>query len=113
VTFEDGDNRAMATDRTDVMLSVFAATNRRDFDAALAETAPDVVVDFSVSNSPYRGVNHITGRGAGRGIEVDARGGHVSEVVTKAAAHEALPERGRGAPCACPEKHGPKEVSGD
>jgi hypothetical protein len=22
----------------------------------LAETAPDVVVDFSVSNSPYRGV---------------------------------------------------------
>jgi hypothetical protein len=42
VTFEDGDNRAMATDRTDVMLRVFAAINRRDFDAALAETAPDV-----------------------------------------------------------------------
>jgi hypothetical protein len=31
VTFEDGDNRAMATDRTDVMLRVFAAINRRDF----------------------------------------------------------------------------------
>jgi hypothetical protein len=32
VTFEDGDNRAMTTDRTDVMLRVFAAINRRDFD---------------------------------------------------------------------------------
>jgi hypothetical protein len=28
-------------------------------------------------------VNHITGRGACRGIEVDARGGHVWEVVAE------------------------------
>jgi ketosteroid isomerase-like protein len=103
----------------EVVLRIFDAINRGDIEAAITETAPDVIVDFSASHSPYHGVyegreavgkfwsdwlgaweqlhwqpedlreappgrvvlvNHLTGRGAGSGIEIDARGGHVWEV---------------------------------
>jgi ketosteroid isomerase-like protein len=40
----------------DIVLRVFDAINRRDVEAAVAETTEDVVVDFSRSHSPYRGV---------------------------------------------------------
>jgi hypothetical protein len=95
VTFEDGDNRAMATDRTDVMLRVFAAINRRDVgQQAVGKFWRDWVgswerlsceAEDGVEVPPHYVVlvNHITGRGAGRGIEVDARGGHAWEVVAE------------------------------
>lgn len=40
----------------EVVLRLFDAINRGDVDGAIAETSDDVVVDFSRSHSPYRGV---------------------------------------------------------
>ena len=47
---------------TAVVERVFEAINRGDVEAALAEAADDVVVDFSRSHSPYRGVYEGRGR---------------------------------------------------
>jgi ketosteroid isomerase-like protein len=40
----------------EVVLRTFDAINRRDVDAVLADASDDVVIDWSASVSPYRGV---------------------------------------------------------
>ena len=54
----------MTGDASRTVLSVFEAINRGDIGAAVAMTHEDIVVDFSRSISPYRGV--YTGRAAVR-----------------------------------------------
>ena len=46
----------MSDSPVEAVTAVFDAINRRDVDAAIALTAPDVVIDFSRSRSPYSGV---------------------------------------------------------
>ncbi len=46
----------MAQDRTEILLAAIEAFNRRDWDAALADAAPDFELDFTRATGPLHGV---------------------------------------------------------